>query len=63
MEYLEGQPLKRAFADRGRPAARIQIAGAIEARTARVFLHRDLKTANVMITATGAKLLDFGLAR
>ena len=26
-------------------------------------LHRDLKPANVMLTKSGAKLLDFGLAK
>src|SRR5262249_34306389 len=29
----------------------------------RGFVHRDLKPANIMFTATGAKLLDFGLAK
>ena len=26
-------------------------------------MHRDLKPGNIMLTATGAKLLDFGLAK
>jgi serine/threonine-protein kinase len=63
MEYLEGQPLKGPLPIEDALRLAIQIAGAIEAAHGKGILHRDLKPANVMITATGAKLLDFGLAR
>jgi TolB-like protein/predicted Ser/Thr protein kinase len=63
MEYLEGQPLKGPLPVEEAIPIAIQIAGAIEAAHGKGILHRDLKPANVMITATGAKLLDFGLAR
>jgi serine/threonine protein kinase len=33
------------------------------ARTAPASIHRDLKPGNVMLTRSGAKLMDFGLAR
>jgi Tol biopolymer transport system component/tRNA A-37 threonylcarbamoyl transferase component Bud32 len=40
-----------------------QIAGALAKAHSRGIIHRDLKPGNVMITRSGAKLLDFGLAR
>ena len=40
-----------------------QIAEALAAAHASNLTHRDLKPSNVMFTRTGAKLLDFGLAR
>jgi serine/threonine protein kinase len=68
MEYLEGETL----ADRLRAAALPlddalrfggQIASALAAAHARRIVHRDLKPSNVQLTADGAKVLDFGLAK
>jgi eukaryotic-like serine/threonine-protein kinase len=63
MEYLEGLPLKGPLPIEEALTIATQIAGAVEAAHAKGILHRDLKPGNVMITASGAKLLDFGLAR
>jgi serine/threonine protein kinase/Tol biopolymer transport system component len=71
MEYLEGETLAERLARlRGRKlpihealSVAIEIASALDRAHHSGIVHRDLKPANVMLTKTGAKLLDFGLAK
>ena len=68
MEKLEGETLAARLARGPLPLADVlvlggQLAGALAAAHRRGIVHRDLKPGNVMLTRSGAKLLDFGLAR
>ncbi len=68
MEYLEGQTLAEKLARGALSLDQVlrngtEIAGALEKAHRQGVVHRDLKPANVMLTASGVKLLDFGLAR
>ncbi|HEX2460529.1 MAG TPA: protein kinase [Vicinamibacterales bacterium] len=68
MEYLEGETLAARLRKGPMPLTQalrtaIEIAEALAAAHAQGIVHRDLKPSNVMLTAGGAKLLDFGLAR
>lgn len=69
MEHVTGKNLERELERRGRltpqEAARVllQAAAALaDVHRAKV-IHCDLKAENLVLTATGLKLLDFGLAR
>ena len=73
MEFLEGETLADRMAraeskGSGLPCEEaltiaIQIADALTAAHRAGVVHRDLKPANVVLTKSGAKLLDFGLAK
>ena len=69
MEYVDGQALDDRIVERPLPlkeavAIAIQIAEALKAAHAKNIVHRDIKSANVMLTSGGdAKVLDFGLAK
>ncbi|MCH8960451.1 MAG: serine/threonine-protein kinase [Bacteroidetes bacterium] len=69
MEFIEGQPLDVGIAERPLPleqavAIALQIAEALKAAHEKAIVHRDIKSANVMLTTSGrAKVLDFGLAK
>ena len=63
MEFLDGSPLHGPMPLNDALLIATQVADALEAAHAKGILHRDLKPANIMMTSSGAKLLDFGLAK
>ncbi len=68
MELLEGETLAQRLRNGALPLEQtlrysIEIADALAAAHARRIIHRDLKPGNIMVTAAGIKVLDFGLAK
>jgi eukaryotic-like serine/threonine-protein kinase len=68
MEYLEGDTLAQRLRSGPLPIAQvlqygIEIADALDKAHRKGITHRDLKPGNIILTKTGAKLLDFGLAK
>jgi serine/threonine protein kinase len=70
MEFIEGQTLKAVIEHEGAlPLAKlldisIQVADALDAAHEVNLIHRDIKSANILVTPRGrAKVLDFGLAK
>jgi serine/threonine protein kinase len=68
MECVEGETLAKRLEKGPLPLEQVlklgaQIADALDKAHRGGVVHRDLKPANIMLTSTGAKLLDFGLAK
>src|SRR5712664_3750856 len=68
MEYLEGETLAKLLEKGPLPLAQalkygVEIADALDKAHRQGIIHRDLKPGNIMQTKSGAKLLDFGLAK
>jgi len=68
MEMIEGETLAQRLSRGALPIAEVlrlgaQIAGALDRAHRAGVVHRDLKPGNVMLTRSGAKLMDFGLAK
>ena len=68
MEYVEGETLAERLKKGPLPVEQvlryaIEIADALDKAHRKGITHRDLKPGNIMLTKSGAKLLDFGLAK
>jgi serine/threonine protein kinase len=68
MQYLDGETLASRLAKGALPLDKalryaIDVAEALDHAHRRGIVHRDLKPGNIVLTKTGAMLLDFGLAK
>src|SRR5258705_9534412 len=68
MEYLEGETLADRLSTGPLPLPPalkigVEITDALDKAHREGIIHRDLKPGNIMLTKSGAKLMDFGLAK
>ena len=68
MELLEGETLADRLAKGPMPTDQVlrygvEIVDALDRAHRKGVVHRDLKPGNIMLTKSGAKLMDFGLAK
>jgi len=68
MEFLEGETVAERLCRGSLPLNEVlkigtEVADALEVAHRAGIVHRDLKPANIMVTKSGAKLMDFGLAK
>jgi eukaryotic-like serine/threonine-protein kinase len=68
MELVDGETLEQRLARGPVPLAELlrvgsEVASALDRAHRAGIVHRDLKPGNIMLTKSGAKLMDFGLAR
>jgi serine/threonine protein kinase/Tol biopolymer transport system component len=68
MEYIEGETLAQRLQRGALPIQQvlqfaIEIADALDKAHRKGITHRDLKPGNIMLTKSGTKLVDFGLAK
>ncbi len=68
MEFLDGETVTQRLERGPVPVAEalpiaVEVAEALDTAHRQGIVHRDLKPSNVMLTETGVRLLDFGLAK
>jgi serine/threonine protein kinase len=63
MEYIEGKPVSGPMPLSEALKLAVEIAEALDTAHGKGIVHRDLKPDNILVTKSGVKLLDFGLAK
>lgn len=63
LEYIEGQPVRGPLTLEEVVRLGAQVCDALAEAHERGLIHRDLKPGNILVAASGAKVIDFGLAK